>query len=256
LPEIDEAAYRVGFGLTVEVDQATVRVGSKRFIEESGLSWPAAALETEEASHARGNSLTIVAVDSRVIGAIELEPTVRPEARTVVADLKGRGVETYIISGDDEAPTRRLAHELGIDHYYAQTLPEGKADIIDRLQCDGRIVCYVGDGINDAIALKKAAVSVSLKGASTVAVDTAQVILVDEDLSHLSALLDLAAGFNRNMRRTFCCVVVPHLLSFLGILFLNVGILPVIIVCQTGLMVGIGNSLLPRLQHEKDNRDV
>ncbi|MGB0386666.1 MAG: HAD-IC family P-type ATPase, partial [Ardenticatenaceae bacterium] len=75
--------------------------------------------------------------------------------------------------------TRRLAQELGIDHYFANTLPENKADLVKQLQEEGRTVCFVGDGINDAIALKQAHVSISLRGATTIAMDTAQIVLMD-----------------------------------------------------------------------------
>ncbi len=238
--------------MDVVLDRWTVRVGSQRFMAEEGLALPPAAQSTKDAAQQHGHSLTLVAVDKLVIGAIELQPTIRPEAKAIVRGLRQRGIEsTYIISGDDEAPTRRLAQQLGIDHYFAETLPEAKADIIEQLQQAGKMVCYVGDGINDAIALKKAAVSISLQGASTVAVDTAQVILVDESLSKLCELFDLAADFKRNMEQTFGLVLAPHALSLFGILFLHFGLLPVIILCQFGLALGVGNALLPRFQYDQ-----
>ncbi len=250
LPAIAEAAYKVGYGLTVMVDGMTVRVGSLRFMEEEKLALPTAAEASKNAAHQHGHSLILVAVNRQVVGAIELEPTVRPEAKAIIQGLRERGVQqTYIISGDHEAPTRKLAHDLGIDHYYAETLPEDKANLIEQLQQEGKIVCYVGDGINDAIALKKAAVSISMQGASSVATDTAQVVLMDQSLNKLCDLFDIAADFNRNMKKTFGLVVAPHILSLLGVLFLHFGLLSVIILCQLGLGVGVGNALLPRLQH-------
>ncbi len=190
-----------------------------------------------------------------MVGAIELKPTIRPEAEAVVRGLRERGIQsTYIISGDHEAPTRKLAYDLGIDHYFAETLPEDKATLIEQLQQEGKMVCYVGDGINDAIALKKAAISISMQGASSVAVDTAQVILMDQNLSKLCDLFDLAADFNRNMTKTFGLVVAPHLLSLFGILFMHFGLLSVIILCQLGLGVGVGNALWPRYYYHHSDR--
>ncbi len=249
LPEIAEAAYKVGYGLTVLIGQLTVRVGSLRFMELEALTLPTSAEATKERAHQQGHSLILIAVDRAVVGAIELEPTVRPEARAIIQGLRQRGIQsTYIISGDHEAPTRKLAHDLGVDHYFAETLPEDKANIIDQLQQNGKTVCYIGDGINDAIALKKAAVSISLQGASSVATDTAQVVLMDQSLNKLLKLFDLAADFKRNMGRTLGLVIAPHLLSFLGLLFMHFGLLSVIVLCQLGLGVGVGNALLPRLQ--------
>lgn len=108
-----------------------------------------------------------------------LHPTIRPEAQEVITRLRQRQLSMAIISGDHEVPTRNLAQDLGIDHYFAETLSENKADLIASLQAEGKLVCFVGDGIIDSIALKKANVSVSLCGASTIATDTASIVLMD-----------------------------------------------------------------------------
>jgi P-type E1-E2 ATPase len=119
--------------------------------------------EIQSECSARGYSLVMLAVDDEVAGVIELHPTIRPEAEQAVSQLRQSGIFTCIISGDHEVPTRILARKLGIDHFYAQTLPGQKAEIIEQLQGQGKTVCFVGDGINDSIALKKADVSVSLR---------------------------------------------------------------------------------------------
>jgi soluble P-type ATPase len=103
----------------------------------------------------------------------------RPEVREMVAGLRQRGVDHLaIISGDHEGPTRKLAELLGMDRYFAEVLPADKANYVELLQKEGRTVCFVGDGINDSIALKKAEVSISLRGASTIATDTAQIVFM------------------------------------------------------------------------------
>jgi len=105
----------------------------------------------------------------------------------------------YIISGDQEAPTRKLYAELGMSGYFANTLPEQKAERIKELQAQGKQVCFIGDGINDAIALRQAEVSISLRGATTVATDAAQVVLMEDDLAQLRTLWELALGFERSL---------------------------------------------------------
>lgn len=127
-----------------------------------------------------------VGIDNHLGGVLEIEPSIRPEARQLVQYLKQRGMEIYIISGDHEQPTRNIAKQLGIDHYFAQILPENKADLVKQLRDKGKFVCFVGDGINDAIALKSAQISISLKGASTAATDTAQIIFMDGTLNSLT----------------------------------------------------------------------
>ncbi|MEK8015608.1 MAG: HAD family hydrolase [Candidatus Parabeggiatoa sp.] len=91
----------------------------------------------------------MVAVDKHLAAAIELLPTVRPEAKAIISRLKQRQniKATYIISGDHDIPTKKLAKALGIDHYFAETLPEDKAGIIEQLQQEGHFICYISDGI-------------------------------------------------------------------------------------------------------------
>ncbi|MEN8220037.1 MAG: HAD-IC family P-type ATPase [Pseudomonadota bacterium] len=129
----------------------------------------------------------------------------RPEAKTVIRQLRQRkNIKTmYIISGDQTAPTQKLAHDLGIDHYFAETLPEQKATLIEQLQAEGKSICFIGDGINDSIALKKAQVSISLKGASSVATDTAQIVLMDGRLNQLPLLFKMADEFHHNINTGF-----------------------------------------------------
>ena len=200
LPPIDESTYHVGYGITVDVDDRTVTVGSARFMTMEGLALPAPLVRAMEAAHVEGNSLIMVAADGRVVGGIELHAAYRPEAREMVAGLRQRGIEhVAIISGDHERPTRKLAELLQVDRYFAEVLPSDKANYVELLQKEGRTVCFVGDGINDSIALKKAEVSISLRGASTIATDTAQIVFMEEQLSRLLDLRDIArdAGAER-----------------------------------------------------------
>ena len=108
-------------------------------------------------------------------------PPTAPRSRKSSRACRARGVKHIaIISGDHEEPTRRLAEKLGMDRYFAEVLPQDKARYVEQLQTEGRTVCFVGDGINDSIALKKANVSISLRGASSIATDTAQIVFMEE----------------------------------------------------------------------------
>jgi len=253
IPEIDEAEYAIGFGIKVNVNSRCICVGSGRFMEMEKLVIPTNLLQIQANSHNRGYSLVFVAINDRVIGAIELWPTLRMGAKTIVKALKKHGIQqTYVISGDHETPTKKLAQDLGIDHYFAEALPERKAELIGQLQREGKRVCYVGDGINDAIALKKATVSISLSGATTVAIDTAQIILMDENLDHLCYLFDLSRQLDTNIKRTFALVLGSSIVTMGGALFLHFGLATAYILPQLGLMAGVANSMWPLLQHRLD----
>jgi len=255
IPSIDETEYQVGYGLTVRVEEKTVRVGSKRFMEMVNIKMPSTFQDIENACYREGHSLIMVAIDDELMGAIELLPTIRPEAKAVIQHLRQNPQikSTYIISGDHEIPTRKLAEVLGIDHYFAETLPEKKADIIEQLQQEGKFICYIGDGINDAIALKKSQVSISLRGASTVATDTAQIILLDQGLNQLTLLFYLAKSFNQNMDTSVALVVTPTIVGIGGAYLLGLGLGSIVLLQIVALLSGTGNAMLPLLYKPSKN---
>ncbi len=189
-----------------------------------------------------------MAVDDRLAGVVELRPTIRSEAQAVIRQLKARGIRLYIISGDHVEPTRSLAAQLGIDDYFAEVLPEQKAGLVEQLQQAGSFICFIGDGINDAIALKKAQVSISISGASTIATDTAQIVLMNGSLSHLSYLFELAQDMRANLERTMALTVGPGLVCVGGVFFLHFGILSSILLFNLSLLAGVTNAMLPLLQ--------
>ena len=251
LPPIDNTEYKIGYGLTVVISDQIVRVGSARFMEMEKILIPSSIRQIGEFCHHQGHSLVMVAQGDKLIGALELHATVRKEAQEIINQLKSRPniKSTHIISGDHETPTRKLAQELGIDHYYAETLPQDKANLIEELQSQGRFVCYVGDGINDGVALKKAQVSISLRGASTVATDTAQIILMDQSLNQLVRLFDLADEFKQNMDLGFMMIGGATIVGMTGALFLHFGLLHTIILGHTALTASILNASTPLLKH-------
>ena len=219
-------------------------------MEQEKLAIPSRLSAAQAACHAQGHSLVFVAINRAVVGALELCPTLRPEARATIQALRRRGIRSiYIISGDHTLPTQKLAAELGIDHYFAETLPEQKATIIKQLQQAGKKVCYIGDGINDAIALKQAEVSISLLGASTVATDAAQIILMDQSLRHLGDLFDLARECETHVKRTFLAVLLPHLAGMGGALFFNFGLVPAFLLANLGLFAGVSHAMTTKTQH-------
>ncbi|MDQ7090908.1 MAG: heavy metal translocating P-type ATPase [Methylococcales bacterium] len=252
LPNIDDASYEVGYGLKVTLDGQLIRVGSLRFMTMENITIPASIKTLQEKSLADSSSLVYVAVDEQLSGAIELEATIRPEAQQIIDDLHALGKRVMIISGDHEKPTQQLAQQLGIDEYFAETLPENKAALIEGLQKEGRSVCFVGDGINDTIALKKANVSVSLSGASSIATDTAQVILMDESLRQLPYLFDLAGHLDKNLRIGFMTGLIPGIICVGGVYVFQIGVITAGMLYNIGLSAGVGNAMLAKLKTKKE----
>ncbi len=251
LPVIDAAGVEVGLGISAMIDGSRVLVGSKRFMELNAVTIPPPIQQAEEVAHEKGNSLVLVAVDDRLGGGIELEPTIRPEAHAVIAQLRALGLRMLVMSGDREAPTRHLARALRLDGHFAEVLPGDKANMVKRLQAQGRKVCFVGDGINDSIALKSANVSVSLSGATTIAVDTAQIVLMEGNLTQLPQVFEIGADFAANMRVNFLASTLPCLFILGGALFLGLGLLPSIVIYQVTVPFAMYNTLRPLLQDKR-----
>jgi heavy metal translocating P-type ATPase len=246
LPPTDDSQYKVGYGITVEIGGNTVRVGSKRFIESEAIELDRWAIEALEEAHREGHTMVMVAVDDRLGGMIELVAAVRPEVPSIIKGLRDRGISHIaIISGDHDAPTQKLAATLGMDRYFAQVLPADKADYVAKLQAEGRKVCFVGDGINDSIALKKADVSISLRGASTIATDTAQIVFLEGGMSKLCDLRDIARDLDRNVNRSWSMIVAPNVTNVIGVFTMGFGVMTSVLTNNVSALVALANGLLP-----------
>jgi Cu2+-exporting ATPase len=252
LPNLDEAFYEVGYGIKVTINGQLIRVGSGRFMTREGIELPEVAQDIQAQAEAEGLSLIYVGINQQLGGILEMHPSIRPEAIEIIQHLKKRGMKLYIISGDHEHPTRRMAETLGIDNYFAEVLPENKAKLVKQLSEEGQFVCFIGDGINDAIALKSAQVSISLKGASTAATDTAQIIFMDGTLNHLELLFQLADEFENTMHTNFLTTIVPGVICIGGVYFLHFGIAMGMGLYYVGSVVGLSNTLMPLVKHQEN----
>lgn len=216
-----------------------------------GIPLPERVETLTEACQAQGHSLVMVAVDEALVGCIELRPTVRPEAQRIIQGLRERGLDLYIISGDQEAPTHTLATELGMTGYFANTLPEAKADLVAELQAEGRRVCFIGDGINDAIAMRAADVSISLRGATTVATDTAQIILMRGNLDQLLYIIQLSQEFERNLKNNVRFTTGVSAVAVSGILLAGFTFVATEIFYSLSLCGGLAIAMKPLLDDRR-----
>jgi len=242
----DDTQYKVGYGITVQIERHMVRVGSKRFMELERIELGPEIHAALDLAHLEGHTIVMVAVDDRIAGAIELQAAVRPEVRATIKGLRERGIKQIaIISGDHAGPTRKLAESLAMDRYFAQVLPADKADYVARIQAEGKKVCFVGDGINDSIALKKADVSISLRGASTIATDTAQIVFLEGGLSKLCDLRDIARDLDRNVNRSWSMILAPNLTNVVGVFTMGFGIMTSVVTNNVSALAALANALLP-----------
>ena len=251
LTHVDSASYEMGYGIKVQVGEDIICVGSLRFMGIENIHLSDDIHKILSQAKELGHSLVLVGLNGRLTGAIELHATIRPEVKTLVANLQKRNLSMYIISGDNEKPTQQLAKEIGIDNYFAEVLPEDKAGLIEKLQNEGKTVCFVGDGINDSIALKQADVSISLSGASSIAKDTAQVLLMSGNLTNLEQFFELGNELDSNLNVSLMATVVPGVMIVGGVFFLHTGVISAVILNNCGMFAGVSNSMLPLLKHQK-----
>ena len=243
---IDDSKYQVGYGIDAAIDGHKVMVGSIRYLKVEGIEVPEEVQEVVELAHREGHTLVMTALDRQFAGVIELRASQRPEVLSIIQGLRDRGIKHIaIISGDHEAPTRKLAESLGMDEYFAGVLPGDKADYVERLQKQGKKVCFVGDGINDSIALKKANVSISLRGASSIATDTAQIVFMEESLHRLCELRDISRDLDRNVRTSWYLILAPNALCILGAFTMGFGIMASVLTNNVAALAALANGMMP-----------
>lgn len=200
LPTVTQSKYDLGLGVAVTIDEHKVLVGSQRFIQQQTESVSLPETIQTAMKKSAGHSFVLIAIDNKIQGVIELYPHLRPEVPVLIKSLKKRGFKQLsIVSGDQQTPTQRLADRLKMDKVYAEVQPHDKAKIIRQLQAEGRHVCFIGDGINDAIALKQANVSVCLQSASPIANEMAQIIMTNDSLESLDDLFDMATDLHKKL---------------------------------------------------------
>ena len=208
--ELGSEEYAIGLGLSARVQGRQVLVGGKQLMLKHGVRI-AHVRGVADRHREMGAASLYVAVDGKVgcILAVADEP--RPESRAVVAALRGRGRrEVLLLSGDARGPVEAVGRAVGVDRAVGELLPEEKAAFVKDLQRAGKVVAMVGDGINDAPALAVADVGISLEGGTDVALETADVVLLEGGLARLPHAFEVADQAMASVRRGLGLVIAPN----------------------------------------------
>ena len=241
LPEAADFRMIPGRGVCAVIENHTVLAGSPALLQEHGVTF--SRPEQAEQAIRAGSSVTYVAVDGQFAGILVLSDTLRTDSADMIARLCSLGVQPVLLTGDHEAATQTIAAQVGMRDVRAGCLPEDKLRHIERLEQQGSPVCMIGDGVNDAPALKKASVGIAMGGVgSDIAVDAADIALVDDEIRELPHLVALSKSMMKTIKLN---MIFSMTLNFIAIVLAMTGTLsPVVgaLVHNAGSVLVITNS--------------
>ena len=234
-----------GRGVCAETEGKNVLAGNREMLSEFQIVVPKEALEAAESWREDGCTVIYTAIGGVFAGFLALSDTVRKDAGETITELKEIGVSPVLLTGDHKSAAQHIAHQLGISEFYAECLPEDKLKQIDSFQSANQNVCMMGDGINDAPALKKAFVGIAMGSVgSDIAVEAADIALVNDEIRELPHLIRLS---KRMMSTIKLNLTFSMTLNFIAIFLAITGILnPVVgaLVHNAGSVLVILNSSL------------
>ncbi len=223
VPQAEHFQMVPGRGVLARAENREVLAGNRELLAEHGISPEDPVQKEAEAFLNQGCTVIYVAVDGRMAGYLVLSDTLRPESRDMIDRVSSLGIRPVLLTGDHESAARTIAAALHIDEVHAGCLPEDKLKWIDFYQEQQQPVCMIGDGVNDAPALKRAQIGIAMGGiGSDIAVDSADIALVDDEVKELPHLLALS---RRMMTTIKINLTFSMVLNFAAILLAMTGIL-------------------------------
>jgi Cu2+-exporting ATPase len=196
LLEIEEFNSITGKGIEGKVEGISIKVVSPGYLEEQEIEQPNDEYQTLSS---QGKTVVFVIAEDKLIGAIALGDTIREDSRKAIEQLHDMGIQCIMLTGDNKQTAAYVAKELGLDDYFAEVLPNEKADKIKEVQSRGLKVAMTGDGVNDAPALAQADVGIAIGAGSDVAVETGDIILTQSNPKDVAALVALAKATYKKM---------------------------------------------------------
>lgn len=245
LLDIDNFKLLIGKGVSGRFKNSTILAGNKKLLEQHGLRL---SDEQEKAAHEfieKGCTVVFLVYDEDIQGFIVLEDVLRDNAYNVIRNIKNSDIESILITGDNRYTAENIGSIAGIDKIYSECLPEDKLSIIEDYQKSDIKVAMIGDGINDAPALKKAFVGIAMGGiGSDIAIECADIVLVGDDIKSIPYLIGLS---KKTMSTIKINLILSMLLNFVAIVLAMTGILnPIVgaLVHNVGSVVVIIHSAL------------
>ena len=220
---VEQFEMKPGQGVQAIVQGHSVLAGNEKLMASAGVEVSAQVKAQMQEQLRKGCSVTLAAVDGTIAGFLALSDSLREESSSVISGLQALGVTPVLLTGDNEYSAGQIAGQIGIRDVHANCLPEDKLNFIDGYQKQNEPVCMIGDGVNDAPALKKATIGIAMGGVgSDIAVDAADIALVDDEIKELPHLFALSG---KMMTKIKFNLSFSMLLNFVAIILAMTGIL-------------------------------
>jgi len=217
-----------GAGISGQVAGIRYFVGTKKWMQSQGVQLPTSPLAIEKEAAEKAQTLIWLCNESRVLAVLGIEDELKQNAKEVVESLRKMNVDVYLLTGDQYAPAKAVADQVGISLFKSECLPADKSNFIKALQQQGQVVAMVGDGVNDAEALAQADVSIAMGMGSDIALDVAKITLVNSDLAKIPQALRLSKLTVHGIRQNLFWAFVYNLIGIpvaAGLLYPAFGIL-------------------------------
>lgn len=227
-----------GKGIEAVVEGRSVLCGNSAFLQENGITLTADVESALDVFRNEGKAVVLTAIDGQCAGLVALSDIIRPEAKSMIAELERMNVKTVVLTGDNRRAANYLAQLVGIRNIRAELLPAEKVSVVTELQGQGHKVCMIGDGVNDAPALKTADVGVAMGSmGSDIAIESADIALMGDDISKIPYLKRLSNAVIRSIKLN---ITLSMVINFIAITLSVMGLLNPI----TGALVHNAGSVL------------
>ena len=217
-----------GYGIIGTIENDEIILGNRKIVEKYNIQNE--HIEDENRLTLEGNSIIYVIKNKKIIALIGVNDIVRENAKEVIEKMNNKKIQTIMLTGDNNQTAEKIAEELGITKVISNVLPVQKAEIIENLQQEKKMVMMCGDGINDSLAITKANIGVSVKSGTDIAMDSADVILTKNDLNSILKLIEISKKTIKNIKQ-----------NLFWAFFYNILMIPIAI----GILKPIGISINP-----------
>ncbi len=223
ISESTDFKMTVGRGVLAEIDGKKIVCGSETFLSECGVILDGRLYVDLDKFRSQGKVSVLVSENGRCLGVIALSDVLRPQTDNVVSKLKDMNTDVVLLTGDNTLTARYFADQVGIEKVCAELLPQQKVEKISELQSDGRTVCMIGDGVNDAPALKCSCVGVAMASiGSDIAIEAADIALMSDDISRITYLKRLSKATVNTIKLS---ITLSMFINFLAVALSVLGIL-------------------------------